>query len=218
MNNLTALGFTKTAGPLWSALETAGKAIGGAFKSGQGLKDIVAAGTKPLVSFATPEGAAFKSGINATKNSFFGMGPAKQSLGSIPGKGPGVIAGSIGDTAKMMNHLVNGEGSLGNRVVGALKNQWDESKYFTKTIGGNTHRFERSAVGRIAAPIATTGLGIGAMDALTATNKDGTPAGPMKRIAKGVSSTALWGLSAPAYGAYTLGRLGFDAAKSVSQN
>jgi len=90
--------------------------------------------------------------------------------------------------------------TVGGRMVEAVGLQAHGAGFYEHA--GNVYR--RSALGRVAAPLLTTGLGFGAMEAATATNKDGTPASVPKRIGKGALETAKWGLGMPVMGAKAL--------------
>lgn len=99
-------------------------------------------------------------------------------------------------------------------ISGVGKHLWKDFKskqMFEKTTNGVAMRAQRSALGKIVNPLMASGIGMGAMDALTATNKDGSKASLGKRVRKGVTSTLGWGLAPPVMA----GKLVYDTSKSL---
>tara|TARA_Y100000310_G_scaffold117939_1_gene116671 strand:- start:106 stop:522 length:417 start_codon:yes stop_codon:yes gene_type:complete len=83
----------------------------------------------------------------------------------------------------------------------------------TKTpAGGTEHIFQRSTAGKIIAPVATTGIGFGAMAAIPKTDMTGKPRNLLQRAGAGAAETVKWTVGEPIMGAKLLA---YDLPKLV---
>lgn len=117
--------------------------------------------------------------------------------------------------------LAKGIGTMGEAWTGfrtkgikgigdVLKKDFQQSRYFTKEIGGKTYAAKRSGLGQVVNPLMTSGIGMGVTEGLSTTNDDGTKASLGKKIRKGTTSALGWGLAPPVMA----GKLIYDTSKS----
>ena len=137
----------------------------------------------------------------------------------------------IGNQAMNIKHLVRRSLQAKNIVRGSGKYLKDILKgsqyYFAKPGAGRfsslgignkklkdttTHIFQRSLVGKATAPIFTTGIGFGAMDALSKTDEYGQKKSLVKRLGSSAATTAKWTIGEPIMGAKLLA---YDIPKLV---
>ena len=101
----------------------------------------------------------------------------------------------------------------GLRGVGTvLKDNVKEHGFYNKEIDGKMFQFKRSAIGKVVAPALMSGVGFGALEAATATDSQGNPAGVGTRVLKGGTTALAWG-AAP--GLMTAKALGYDIPKTL---
>lgn len=128
---------------------------------------------------------------------------AKSPVQAVPEN----LAGSgftrfIGNSARNVMGIAKGEfGVKGtnplSRTFNVLKSEANEARYYTK----DGFRYKRSLPGQALGVAFGSGVGIGAVEGITATNNDGTPASVPKKLLKGTASTLGWGLAPSLMGA-----------------
>lgn len=152
---------------------------------------------------------AFPSSIKGPemKNFFGGKTPATHVA---PGGEKSWLSRAVasgGQTVGAMREKGILEGGI-SRIGDKVK----EHTYFTaKSPSGNLLKGERSGMGKIIAPLAMSGAGMGVMEAAQSKNPDGTQRSMTTRLRKGVTATVGWSLAAPAMGAKSI----YDATKAL---
>lgn len=120
------------------------------------------------------------------------LGKETSAVGVMAQKKPSLIGGLIGETARAAQTIKNAPNPI-KGVFDVVKNNWNESKFFTKEVGGKTYKFRRSTAGRIISPALNSGLGFGALEAATMKNEDGSTPSIGKRLLKGGTTAIAWG-------------------------
>jgi hypothetical protein len=209
---LHKLGFHKQA---WlSEVKAIMSTAFGAAKGVSGIAPKIRAVSGSLARYADPAISAFKPVENVTSDMLKrpAAGIFKGSpLGQIDKVKQPTGMGVVGNQANIVSKLFDpAGGNIFKRVGGVLGDEVTRSKFHFKDVGNKTMMYNRSALGRVAAPLATTGVGIGAISTAMPDSGDNSPMG---RAKSGIKNTLGWGLAGPVYGPYVLGRLGFDIAK-----
>jgi hypothetical protein len=119
-----------------------------------------------------------------------GFKQTKSALGEITHPA-GKTLGIAGDLAQNFS-TINKRG-LGTGTSDVLKGNWRSNTFTEKTIGDKNYLFERSAVGKVVGPALGSGLGMGALTALTTEGKNGEKPTISKRLLSGGSSALAWG-------------------------
>lgn len=119
----------------------------------------------------------------------------------------------VGTLARAVKPLYSGEGVIGTikQYGKTLGKDWNLSKTFTQDIEGQTFRGRRSLGGRIINPLISTGIGMGAFEAATSKNEDGTPANVGTRLRKGGITALGWGIAPPVM----FGKVVYDTSKAI---
>jgi hypothetical protein len=156
----------------------------------------------------TPMVAPINKNIVAPTNRAM-LGLSEQAAtGKISRNPPGMIR-AFGELGKSFTTIK----TQGLRGVGTvLKDNVKEHGFYNKEIDGKTYQFKRSPLGRVIAPALMSGVGFGALEAATATDSQGNPAGVGTRVLKGGTTALAWG-AAP--GLMTAKALGYDIPKTL---
>lgn len=120
------------------------------------------------------------------------LGKATPSVGVVSGAKPSMLGGMIGELGQSAKIIKDAPNPV-KGIMDVVKHNWNESKYFTKEIGGETHKFQRSMAGRIINPALSSGLGFGVMDAAMMKNEDGSSPSIGKRLLRGGTTAVAWG-------------------------
>ena len=148
------------------------------------------------------------------------MGKASPKFFSNP-----VAATREAATNVMRNQASNLEHIKNKGLWDFTKQEFNNSKYFTRTVTKNGKKYgvrmERSRLGKAANPLLGTGAGFGAFDLATnAKDEEGKKQSLLKRVGKAASTTLKWGVGAPVMGAkmvtYDIPKGVYDATKGLN--
>jgi len=157
----------------------------------------------------TPKYAPFSNpGTAPMAKTLSGAGKEVPAV-SVQTRKPGMVTGAIGEFAKSLSTIA----TPGKGIPAVLGEQFNKAKLFNKRIDGINYQFQRSGLGKVLNPALSTGVGFGAMEALTAKDEKGNPAGLGKRLLRGGSTALAWG-AAPKLMTGKL--LAYDIPKSLT--
>lgn len=154
--------------------------------------------TKMLAKNLSPKVRAMAPGSGITTRPL--LGKTTEATGQVLNHDLPTGLHMVGDFAKGRINIKNQGWMKG--TYNTLKDNVKEHFTFTKTVDkvgdpnyGKTFQYNRSTVGKVLAPLAMSGVGMGVTDAALDTNEDGSKPSIMKRIRKGATSTLTWGMA-----------------------